>query len=259
MGEDLIENEIYVAKLVGSDLQGNDLYKFEPLKQISNAPFVKATPEFKRGDILKSTITPDLTVIFDKTTSTTSFDSIYHNWDSSNHGVISNHGWKLNCFRHATEEEKQEFFDELEADGKRWNAERMIIENIPQPKFKIGKSVTLKSGCASKDGLTYLDDFNKLIGGKLTIKGYMCDVLVHFNETKFTFHEDWLEPYVEELKKGDLAIFWDNNCLNPTIRLYHGKSHRENKHYDNIGTDWDNAVKWDGTKEQFEKILRGEI
>ncbi len=74
-------------------------------------------------------------------------------------------------------------------------------------------------------------------------------------------HDDRIviEFIPEEPEKGDLAIFWDNNCSNPLIRLYHAKSYRENKHYDNIGTDWDNAVKWDGTKEQFEKVLICEI
>jgi len=64
-------------------------------------------------------------------------------------------------------------------------------------------------------------------------------------------------PKKPKLKEGDLAIFWGDNNLNPTIRLYHVKSH--NGHSDNFGTIWGNAVKWDGTKEQFEKVLRGEI
>ena len=148
--------------------------------------FIPEEPKFKRGDILISIVTPGLTVIFDKITSTTTFDSIYHNGESSNHG------WSLECFRHATEKEKQKFFDELEADGKRWNAEAMEIEDI--------------------------------------------------------------------LKNGDLAIFWDNGYhLMPLIRLYHAKLQVGRTHFDSFGTAWDNAVKWDGTKEQFEKVLRGEI
>ena len=57
------------------------------------------------------------------------------------------------------------------------------------------------------------------------------------------------------LKKGDLAIFWDNGCSNHMIRLYHAISHSGDSHCDNFGTVWDNAVKWDGAKEQFEKML----
>ena len=244
MGEDLIENEIYVAKLFGSDLQGNDLYKLEPLKQIGNATFVKATSEFKKGDILISTVDPDITVIFDKMTSITAFDSIYHN-------MGSRHYWSLKRFRHATEKEKQKFFDELKTQGKRWNAEKLEIEDIPQPRFKNGDKVRIKRGVNTGafmcDGLTLtVDKYHDQYPNTLYCKGL-----------PYLFHENWLEPYVEELKKGDLAIFWDNDYLNPLIRLYDTK--RRNKHYDNIGTGWDNAVKWDGTKEQFEKILRGEI
>lgn len=210
MGEDLIENEIYVAELFGSDLQGNDLYKLEPLKQIDNATFVKVTPEFKRGDILKSTITPELTVIFDEKTFTTT-----------------------------------------KAQGKRWNAETKCIEGIPKRKFKAGDKVRVKRGV---DIGTNMCD-----GLILTVSEYhnQRQNILYCKGFPYLFREDWLEPYVEELKKGDLAIFWGDNNLNPTIRLYHVKSY--NGHSDNFGTVWDNAVKWDGTKEQFEKILRGEI
>ena len=104
-------------------------------------------------------------------------------------------------FRYATEEEKQLLIDVMKKDGKRWNAEKLEIE-------------------------------------------------------------DWLEPWSEEPKKGDWAIFWDNRYLmplKPLIRLYHAKSQVGRAHFDSFGTVWDNAVKWDGTKEQFEKVLRGEI
>ncbi len=148
--------------------------------------FIPEDAKFKRGDILISIVTPGLTVIFDKMTSTIAFDSIYNNEESSNYG------WHLDAFRHATKEEKQRFFDELEADGKRWNAEAMEIEDI--------------------------------------------------------------------LKNGDWAIFWDDGYhLKPLIRIYHGKTSSGNSHIDSFGISWDNAVKWNGTKEQFEKVLRGEI
>ena len=76
-----------------------------------------------------------------------------------------------------------------------------------------------------------------------------------------TQHEDKIviEFVHEELKRGDWAIFWDNKDLMPLIRLYHGKTRSGNSHIDSFGALWDNAVKWNGTKEQFEKVLRGEI
>ena len=58
------------------------------------------------------------------------------------------------------------------------------------------------------------------------------------------------------LKKDDLAIFWDDDKAYATIRLYDKKWHEY--HYDSYGIDWENAIKFE-SKEQFEKILRGEI
>ncbi len=252
MGEDLIENKIYVAKLFGSDLQGNDLYKLEPLKQIGNATFVKVAPEFKKGDFVYE----NGGIMIVKEYPYKPYAFIYPNIDMEvNYNGLYAGSIPLSrlSFRYATEDEKQLLIDALKKDGKRWNAEKLKIEDIPQPKFKIGDKVRIKKGVTTGafmcDGLT------------LTVSGYdtQDQNILYCKGFSYLFHEDWLEPYVEELKKGDLAIFWDNDYLNPLIRLYNGKSHRENKYYDNIGCGWDNAIKWDGTKEQFEKIPRGEI
>ena len=62
------------------------------------------------------------------------------------------------------------------------------------------------------------------------------------------------------LKKDDLAIFWDNDASYAIIRFYDKfydkKDHRY--HYDSNGIYWKNAIKFE-SKEQFEKVLRGEI
>jgi hypothetical protein len=144
--------------------------------------------------------------------------------------------------------------------------DKVVIEFIPEKrKFKAGDKVKIKDGISSKTSRDiyplFTEPMDEFIGKKLTVEKYnsMGFVITDADYFGYNFHEDWLEPWSDELKKGDLAIFWDNNYLKPIIRLYHGKSHRENKHYDNIGSDWDNVVKWDGTKEQFEKVLRGEI
>jgi hypothetical protein len=166
-------------------------------------------------------------------------------------------------FRYATEDEKQLLIDALKKDGKRWNAEKLEIEDIPQPKFKAGDKVKIKDGISSKTHRCispyFTSTMDEFIGKELTVKEYTYDGFVVFDDYGYQFAEDWLEPCSDELKKGDLAIFWDSGCLNPLIRLYHAKSYSGDGHYDNFGTAWDNAVKWDGTKEQFEKVSRGEI
>ncbi len=150
----------------------------------------------------------------------------------------------------------------LKSIGKRWNAEKKCIEDIPKRKFKAGDKVMIKDGISSKThegvGPKFVSTMDEFIGKKLMVKGYSNDGYVLFNADYFgyQFAEDWLEPWSEELKKGDLAIFWDYDKDEATIRLYDKKGHEY--HYDGNGIYWENAIKFE-SKEQFEKVLRGEI
>ena len=65
------------------------------------------------------------------------------------------------------------------------------------------------------------------------------------------------EKLVEVLKKGDLTIFWDYTPREAIIALY--KQFVGGNYADHTDYDWKNAIKWDGTKEQYEKVLRGEL
>lgn len=48
--------------------------------------------------------------------------------------------------RPATENEKQKLFDSMEKQGKRWNAEKKVVEDIPKPyEFKKGEPVLVRS------------------------------------------------------------------------------------------------------------------
>ena len=76
-----------------------------------------------------------------------------------------------------------------------------------------------------------------------------------FTDCPYYFAEDWLEPYVEELKKGDLAIFWDENKEYAKIGTY---LHRGVYHYDHSNTSWTHAIKFE-SKEQYERLIKGEI
>ena len=66
------------------------------------------------------------------------------------------------------------------------------------------------------------------------------------------------EKLVEVPKKGDMAIFWNDNTEDAIISVC--KRLDDNGRYvDHLGLCWDNALKWDGTKEQYERVLRGEL
>ncbi len=65
-----------------------------------------------------------------------------------------------------------------------------------------------------------------------------------------------------ELKKGDLAIFWEEKKKYATIRIYDQSTINESegylRHKDNIGSNWKNAIKFE-SKEQYEQLIKGEI
>lgn len=79
--------------------------------------------EFKDGDILKSNYNEAI-IIFK------AFDNDGKMLSYSNNYADINDGWLVDSFRHATEKEKQAFFDELKAKGLRWNAETKEMERI---------------------------------------------------------------------------------------------------------------------------------
>ena len=85
--------------------------------------------EFKEGDILHSNITGRVVIFKSYDNESCNTFCVYYN--SANN---PNTGWIADCYLHATEEEKQRFFDELKAKGLRWNAETKIMEKI---RFKV--------------------------------------------------------------------------------------------------------------------------
>jgi hypothetical protein len=68
-----------------------------------------------------------------------------------------------------------------------------------------------------------------------------------------------VENEEQELKEGDLAIFWDDYSGAARIAIHKRYDDDEGLYVDHRGMYWDNAIKWDGTKEQYEKVLRGEL
>lgn len=66
---------------------------------------------------------------------TLSLDNLFFNED----------GWVFDKLRPATEEEKQRLFDAMAKEGKRWNAEKKVVEDIPKPyEFKKGEPVLVR-------------------------------------------------------------------------------------------------------------------
>lgn len=140
-------------------------------------------------------------------------------------------------------------------------SERVSEAEKPIRKFKVGDEVTLKSGSKESNGLIYLTDFDRFIGKPLTIRGYTDTGYVYFPDSIHCFEEDWLEPYVEELKEGDIAIFWMFDKTQAVVRLFdkeQGDISQIPIYVDNTGHWWANAIKFE-SKEQYERLINGEI
>ena len=53
--------------------------------------------------------------------------------------------FKITVLRPATEDEKQRLFDAMAKEGKRWNAEKKVVEDIPKPhEFRKGEPVLVR-------------------------------------------------------------------------------------------------------------------
>lgn len=222
-------------------------------------------PNFKEGDFLHSDWDDEnITIIFKNRVG----DNLYYHASKSCYfGVAVNNDcyWRDGGdFRHATEEEKQELLDALAKEGKRWNEEKKCVEDIPKRKFQKGDKVRIKYGVSSKThryiSPTFLEEMDELIGTTMTVRGYTHEnVYVVYKESGWMFHEDWLEPCVEELKKGDLAIFWNFNKGTSMIGEYdYSLKDPHYPHKDKMGNIWANAIKFE-SKEQFERFIKGEI
>ena len=99
----------------------------------NNQIIIEEMQEFKDGDILHSNMTGRVVIFKSYEDESCRVFCTYYN--SAN---TSNNGWTADCFYHATEEEKQTFFDDLKAKSLRWNAEKKTMEKIRE-RAKIGE------------------------------------------------------------------------------------------------------------------------
>ncbi len=220
--------------------------------------------EFKEGDFLHSDWDDEnITLIIKNKEDCRIY---YHASKSCYYGTVLNDSryWRdEGDFRHATEAEKQELLDALEKEGKRWDEEKKCIEDIPKRKFKKGDKVRIKEVVSSKThnrvNPGFAGDMDELIGKTMTVDRYTdWDNYVKCEGIEWVFPEDWLEPY-EELKEDDLAIFWDVDKGTAIIGKYdYLIRNSPYPHKDKRGNVWRKAIKFE-SKEQYEKLLKGEI
>ena len=138
-----------------------------------------------------------------------------------------------------------------------------LMELVEEPKYKKGDKVQIKEGISSKTHCdispSFVGKMDDFIGKTMTVDRYTdLNNYVKCEEICWSFLEDWLEPY-EELKKGDLAIFWDGDKRDAAIRIYERFNGGEYfTHRDHQGLNWKNAIRYK-SKEQYEKLIKREL
>ena len=105
--------------------QGDSVAIPDGCKAVINDGVVVFEKDFNDGDILHSICGENTLLIFKNCESNGEFFNSYYNQSAT-----LNSGWRIDGFRHATEEEKQLLFDKMKEQGLRWNAEEKRVEKI---------------------------------------------------------------------------------------------------------------------------------
>lgn len=124
----------------------------------------KPQPEFKDGDVI--TIMPHIGDKFTYLFKTEDDEKYYgHAYLDGNIAIINEDSYCQKDFctaRPSTEKEKQQLFDALAKDGKQWNAEKKVIEDIKKEyQFEPFEKVLTRD---SKDSLWHIDLYEGMLG-----------------------------------------------------------------------------------------------
>ena len=80
----------------------------------------------------------------------------YFGWDFQSNKLFEKGKWGFN--RLATEEEKQKLFQAIKDNGYKWNEETKLLENLIEPKFKVGDVIQDEDGYKVKITEVNLED-----------------------------------------------------------------------------------------------------
>lgn len=115
--------------------------------------------------------------------------------------LVEDFSWLYSTIRPATEDEKQKLFDAMSKQGKRWNAEKKVMEDIPKPyEFRKGEPVLVRNFHNQKWRIsTFLDIMTN--GAYMTrdcSAAVYCGICIPYNER--TMH---LLGTSEDYKEGE--------------------------------------------------------
>jgi hypothetical protein len=158
---------------------------------------------------------------------------------------------KDDVLRLATEEEKQKLFDAIKTNGYRWNAETKTLENLIEPKFKVGDKiekcgyrftvVEIKDNyyltkCGNKIPIDNQDDFS-LVPNKFditTLKPFESKVLVRDYDNQIWIPTFWGKRLEDD---SNCRYLTTNGCYKYCI------PYEQNQHLLGTTNDCDNLYK----------------
>ena len=99
---------------------------------------------------------------------------------------VNEYPLSMEVIRPATDEEKQRLFDAMAKDGKRWNAEKKVVEDIPKPyEFKKGEPVLVRTASGNNWRIAVFSRKRDFVGDFEVIFGNGCgyyDYCLPYNE-----------------------------------------------------------------------------
>ena len=155
----------------------------------------------------------------------------------------------------ATPEEIQLLTDKLKEQGKRWNAEKKCIEDIPT--FKVGDwfiphKPKKREGRASM----WINEMNGFDGIKLQIDEIDEDVDIICGE--YSFDPDWCEKAEapkKEPKIGEMCIFWDDEQESALCGILRSIEVEKPYYRDNSCWSWENCIPFESI-EQYKNLIK---
>lgn len=211
-----------------------DSIKANGYKWNAEAKTLEKLPKFKDGDILAI---DDTVYIYNGIEELSPYRRHYVYVIADKNGLFSiNTSSKKYGTRLATEEEKQELFQAIKANGYHWNEETKTLEKLIKPKFKVGDRIT-NGKTSIKIG--YIDDeyyyeISRNIASRLLIKNQDEWELV---PNKFDILK--LKPFDKVLVRDFDNEVWDVDFFS---RLLDGK------HFKCLGSSYVQCIPYKGNE-----------
>lgn len=173
--------------------------KVVTIEQVGNQIVVRFEPEFKRGDVLIMK-KHNVICVFNEFKGEDSFTEIVGLLEDGRLTFFNENEFDLvSGFRHATPEEAQQLWDALAKDRKRWNPEKMKIEEIEKKRWRANHykeyyyiNPHFEIACEKIDTYEFIDNERYSLGNYFQTKEQAQKALQKVKETILIFWKEEL-------------------------------------------------------------------